>query len=648
MIRKSRTTQKVKREARKIIKKKKSDKVAKVSEVSGSQQNILQTGGLNGDPQSENEQLNKKFATQGEIIKDEIEDEDLGPIGIPEENPRDIRDYLWNYPGYLLKIFKALRPFSAILLFSLISFWLFNVLTSPDFISSFKAVRSGTFVEGTIGENVNTNPLFLAQNQADRDIRELVFQKFISIDKDANPVPEIAYEWGSDVVKTDTDAGTVEEITYTFKIKQNIYFSDGEKLDADDVIFTFDTAMKLARDYNKDTVGKALDGVTIEKVDDYTVKFTLSEKSATFYESVAIYIIPKHYYEIVSIKNLDISNLNETAIGSGPYKIVSYKYNVIKLESSEFYDPVPKINEIEYRLYPDYESLKVAYENNMLDAVSNVGGESHNMGGNYTHFSLTLFTRKKLIFLNNRLELFSDSALRKGLNYIVDKERLLDEIGIAGKPANGPIYEDSWAYNENVDYPVYDLDRADKEFTDAGFTKNAGTGFYQSEDGKILSMSISYLDNELNEAIVNELVVQFEEAGVLLNPVPQTYNQITRETIATRNFELLLYEVQTTVDPDQYNLWHSLKADFPNLNLAGFNFVKTDVELEKARKTTDRDEREKEYDLFQKFFVSESPVVFLYYAHFDYFLSDDVVVPDFDGIIYPEDRFNNISEWEIR
>jgi len=592
------------------------------------------------------EQLSTSTNARSSNIKEV--DDDFGPLGIVEEKPETLRDYFWNYPIYLVKLYNTLRPFSAIIIFGLICFWLFNFFISVEFIDSLKATEDNIFVEGSIGENVNINPIFLPQAQADRDIRELVFQKFVGIDKDGNPIAEIASKWETDTATTETDAGTEEKIYYTFYIDKNIRFSDGEKLTADDVIYTFQTGMDLARNYSKDTIGKALDNVSIEKVDDYTVKFTLDEQSATFFESVSVYIVPKHYYSDVAISNLDITELNNTAIGSGPYRIVNYKYNVITLEASEYFDPTPKIKQIEYRLYPDFESLRVAYENNMLDAVSNIGGESHSLGGNFTHYSLTLFTRKKLIFINNRLDQFQDVSLRRALSYIVNKENLLENTNIAGDPAYGPIYEGSWAYNESANYIDYDLDKAKTEFSNAEYTKNTENGFYQTSDGKILTVELTYLDNELNQAIAEELERQFADAGVILKLNPQDYDQITKETIATRNFELLLYEVETTIDPDQYNLWHSLKADYPNLNLAGFDYVRTDVELEKARKTTDQDVRKEEYKLFQKYFSSESPVIFLYYAHFDYFLSKDITVPEFDGIIYPEDRYNEISEWSTR
>ena len=79
-----------------------------------------------------------------------------------------------------------------------------------------------------------------------------------------------------------------------------------------------------------------------------------------------------------------------------------------------------------------------------------------------------------------------------------------------------------------------------------------------------------------------------KEEGVVLKLEKLNYNQITQEIIATRDFEVLLYEVETTIDPDQYNLWHSLKSNYPDLNISGYSYERVDILLEDARKTKDR------------------------------------------------------------
>jgi peptide/nickel transport system substrate-binding protein len=497
-----------------------------------------------------------------------------------------------------------------------------------------------TFVEGTIGKVVNLNPIFLTQNQVDKDIRHLVFQRFIELDDKGNPLPSIATSWEIDDTSTQ----------YTFHLNNNIKFSDGYPLTANDVKYTFDTAIYLADKYDADTIGKSISGVSIEVIDDYTIKFTLNEENATFYEAVSVLILPQHYYGKVASEQIEYSNASKFPIGSGPYVLQNQTDTFLTLVKSEYFNPTPKIAQIEYRLYADFASLKVAFQNNTLDAVSNVGAfdtEISSLSNSFADISKPLEIRKKMIYLNNRNSLLSNASVRRGLAYSTDRNRLINNADISGSAIKGPYNEDSWVFNTDIEYPDFKPEKALKEFLDAGYSKNKDNGYYESSDGKILALTISYLDTELNQRIVTELTKQWEEQGVILKASALTYDQIIKETISTRNFELLLYEVETTIDPDQYNLWHSLKIDYPNLNLAGYKYNRSDILLERARKTNKIEDRTSDYKQFAKYLMNDSPVIFLYQPEYHYFVSKKIKNIVLQNFIYPADRYDNIYEWEI-
>jgi len=88
----------------------------------------------------------------------------------------------------------------------------------------------------------------------------------------------------------------------------------------------------------------------------------------------------------------------------------------------------------------------------------------------------------------------------------------------------------------------------------------------------------------------------FEKEGLVLNLEPLSYKQLTQEIVATRDFELLMYEVETTIDPDQYNLWHSLKTNYPDLNLSGYTYERVDILLEEGRTELNVKTRKEKFD----------------------------------------------------
>ena len=559
---------------------------------------------------------------------------------IPKEKKRGLRDIWWKYPPFIKKIVKNTRPLSYILLFASLSVVVCFYLTDPIFLSVIKQQDNDTFVEGSIGAISSFNPIFLTQNAIDKSIHELVFEKFVEIDKEGNPQEGIASNW--DV--------SDDFLTYTFDIEGGHFWQDGESLTIDDVVFTFESAIKLADKYGEDSVGVSLVDVEVTKVDSDTIKFVLQDTNATFFEAVSVYILPKHRLEDVDLDDLQFDVFTKYPLGSGPYKVIKTEPNIVMLESSEYYQSNVSIKEITYRIYDDLESLEVAFRNGELDAVSGIdsGGMdflTEYLG--YERLETSIDQRTKMIFFNTRRDSLNDVRIRQALSYLTNKEELLEISGIPGISASGVLPSSSWAFNSEAEQYLYSSEEAQELLEDSGYTKNEKTGYFEGEDNKVLSFTLSYLDNESNNRLVNSLKGLWEKEGIILNLEPLTYAQITQEVISTRNFEMLLYEVETTIDPDQYNLWHSLKVDYPDLNLSGYEYERVDILLEEARIELDRDVREEDYDLFQKYLMDDSPSLFLYHPMYVYVVSEDLRGPELKNISFPEERFQNISSWEF-
>ncbi len=149
----------------------------------------------------------------------------------------------------------------------------------------------------------------------------------------------------------------------------------------------------------------------------------------------------------------------------------------------------------------------------------------------------------------------------------------------------------------------------------------------------------------MNERLANSLKELWRQEGIVLNLEPLSYKQITQEIVATRDFELLMFEVETTVDPDQYNLWHSLKSNYPDLNISGYSYERVDILLEDARRSTKLDIRKKNYSLFQRYLTQDSPAMFLYHPNYTYVVKDSVEISDISNIYYPYQRFDDIEYW---
>ena len=123
-------------------------------------------------------------------------------------------------------------------------------------------------------------------------------------------------------------------LTWTFRLREGVKFTDGEALTASDVVFTFETAK---------TSQSSLDLTFLEKVeapDDRTVVFTMSKPTSTFLNTVAtVGIVPEHAYG---------PGYGDAPIGSGPFKFVQWnKQEQLILEANEdYYGTVPAMKKV--------------------------------------------------------------------------------------------------------------------------------------------------------------------------------------------------------------------------------------------------------------------------------------------------------------
>jgi len=555
------------------------------------------------------------------------------------KNRQSFREWLWNYPSNLSNFFQKTSPISFILVFMLLGGSLFFFFRSNIFANAISNEKNDVFVEGNIGAISSFNPLFATQNPVDSDIQALVFEKFVNISNDGKPQDGIAIDW---IVSSDGK-------TYDFVISLDHTWQDGQPLTMEDILFTFDISKELSSKLGYDTVGTALTDVKVNMISDDKLRFTLPESNATFFEAISVYIVPAHKFEEMQLADIPFSSFAKYPIGSGPYEVYRSEPNVVYLKASNYFWVNPKIETFIYRLYSDYENLEAAFRNGILDAMGGVNGNDMSYIEEYSGYSskeVTLNSRLRMIFFNTRKEKLQSKEIRQALNYLTNKEKLLEMSNISGVLANGPISSISWAYDtKEVSVYAFNQEKANKILNNLGYSKNEETGYYEKEDKKILSFTLSYYDNSLNERLANSLKELWKAEGIVLNLEPLSYKQITQEIVATRDFELLMFEVETTVDPDQYNLWHSLKSNYPDLNISGYSYERVDILLEDARRSTKLETREKNYSLFQRYLTQDSPAIFLYHPNYTYVVKDTVQISDISSIYYPYQRFDNVEYW---
>lgn len=210
-------------------------------------------------------------------------------------------------------LIRSLSPFER-LLFAILTF---ATLTSGFIllyrINSLFLVEipssGGEIIEGVVGSPRFINPL-LALSDVDRDLSALLYVGLMRPSSDGVLKPALAsgYSVSDDGLK------------YRFFLRDDNVFSDGSPLTADDVVFTIKA---IQNQTFKSPRYPNWEGVEVEKINDYTVEFTLPQAYAPFLENTTVGILPKHIWEKATPEEFPLSNYNIEPIGAGPYKVSS-------------------------------------------------------------------------------------------------------------------------------------------------------------------------------------------------------------------------------------------------------------------------------------------------------------------------------------
>lgn len=520
----------------------------------------------------------------------------------------------------------------------------------------------GNISEGIVGTPRFINPV-LATTPADQDLTTLVYSGLMRKTQSGDLIPDLAekYEISKD------------GLSYTFTLKDNIYFHDGEPVTVDDIVFTVNTI--------KDSIIKSphkatWDGVNVAKIDEKTVQFNLRQPYASFLENTTLGIMPAALWSGTPV---ELNTVNTNPIGSGPYMITnvskkssglidSYELTAFK----KFVLGKPYIQNIHLHFYENEEDMVKAFENkevNQISSITPTAAETLKAKG-YRIESTILPRVFGLFFNQNTNPLFIDKSIIRAIDQAIDKDRIVREVlGGYGVGIDNPIPPNMIQYQTlDTANPLSRdeiLQKVEKSLADDGWKKNAdGILEKTSQEKKTTKNSkgktvttlgkktTSLLEFSISTSDAPELVraatlikEDLAKVGIRVNIETLEIGSLNQDVIRPRQYDALLFGEIINNESDLYAFWHSSQRKDPGLNVALYANANVDKILEDAYVTTDREARTKKYLQFESEIKKDMPAVFLYAPNFIYAVSPHLLGLQMDTIAFPSDRFLNAHQW---
>jgi peptide/nickel transport system substrate-binding protein len=477
------------------------------------------------------------------------------------------------------------------------------------------------------------NPVFSFSFQ-EVNISELLYLSLVQYEwndssGDVNSEPMAAKSW---VWNNDSSSVTVN-------LRDDINWSDGIKLTTEDVIFSFDvysdpdiqsrlfgSFSKLFLETNQHIdLNKSFSSVNPYKL---VINFRPGSNPGIF--DFDIPILPKHVYANLDRKKFAQLEKGIKSVTSGPFNL--YKWNtgqsiILRANEKSFLHKPGTVNELVFKIIPDYNSRVVQIKDGEIDFMDNVKpdqladlksmkniitapvkGRQYDYAA-WNNIDPVSFSGKK----GKPNELFANSNIRTALSYIINKKEILSGfLGNNGDLASGPvapIFKD--AFNKDLKPREYDPAKAKELFKREGWNDSDNDGIME-KNGKKFSFTLNYPGgNPLREFAATIIKNDFKAVGIEVKTEPLEPGVYFEKMLTSKlNAWLGGWSVPIPLDLKPY--WFS-DLSVAQLNVVGYKNPEVDQLLEKIEKTKYPTDKNALYLKLQEILYADSPVTFLYW-----------------------------------
>ena len=466
-------------------------------------------------------------------------------------------------------------------------------------------------------------------------INRVIFEGLTKPGKDLAPAPDLATSWTI----------APDGLSWTFKLRDGVKWSDGKPFSADDVAFTFnDIVLKKELGAQNAASYAAVKSVTV--VDPTTVRFDLSRKFAALASFLAYNsgIVPKH---VLSADPLKTTSFNKgTPVSTGPFKVEKYTsgQSVSLVRNDSYFGPKPYLDKVVFTVVPDPNTqiaqalsgdltIMILDNKAAVDRVKNASG-------------LTVVSRPLVQYywlaLNQTDSRFTDVRVRQAFVHAIDRKAIIKSVELGyGQVANSPITPALKAYFDpslSEKYP-YDPPKAKELLASAGWTPGAN-GVLQ-KDGKPFQFTMDVGQRGVLEP-VNALIQQdLKKVGVIADLNTMEWNAYIQKDVVRRDYTATVNWWTYPSDPDVFPYYHSSAAG-KGFNIPGYQDPKLDDLLVQGQSASDLEQRKAVYKQLQAYTSETLPYLFLWYPQ-----EIDVLSSSLQGV--PElglrDAVQYIGEW---
>jgi peptide/nickel transport system substrate-binding protein len=501
-------------------------------------------------------------------------------------------------------------------------------------IENEKPSAGGTLVLGSV-EPRELNPLSV-NSMSFLDVSNLIFEQLAEYDSTFKLVPVIAQSWEF------VDGSSQGLIT----LKNNIYWSDGEKITSADVIFSLDTIKGAQNSAYKE---KLLHVYSYQAVNENTIKIVFDQAFAEAFDVLTIPIIPEHVFK---------NNQQGVPVTSGPYKIASYtklkqlelipNEKWIRLGSVKEKGTNPYIEKIDIQFINDLDAFSTAFQAKELDVLhtQSYDWEKYSELKDVKTYKYTSLYYDFIGFNFNN-SIFQDKAVRRAAMAAINRRGIIDKYLLGNAVLTDvPINPSSWLYDGKEVNSAFRKIDAQNLLKDAGFEDTNNDKVLERKYDDITQTLrftlITNSENEFRQKAAQDIKKNLEDVGFAVDIKVMSFEEM-KTAIATKKFDAVLTGYNLSPGQDLSFAFHSTQIP-SGKNFMSYSNLNMDNWLQQAYASTDESVRKEMYEEIQQIFRDEVPCISLFFRESAIVVRDKV-----KGEITPDtvDPYRNIQNWFI-
>ena len=471
-----------------------------------------------------------------------------------------------------------------------------------------------TFTVGQL-QNVDSLNVTVGVLVIDYEIWNLIWPSLTNMAaKDFSAEPAMAESWTS----------SADKLTWTYKMRSGMKWSDGEPMTADDVKYTIDRANE--EQWNSHVSITA--NLTAKVVDANTLEVTTSVPDPRL-PALGAYIIPKHVYEKVSADDMPTYAADDK-IGGGPFMVGEVQKDFTRLvRNPNWYGKKPAMDEVIFRFYADANAEFQALKSGEIDALDGVPEQSYAsiensdtiaaIAGNQGGFSELSMNSGCSSAPGDGHPALKDKLVRQAINYAIDRDLLVEKTLVGhGTPGTAivPSADPSW----DLKVPEgklfkYDPAKAKSLLDQAGWKDTNGDGT-RDKDGQ--ELKLRFFDRTEGDGGKNTdfLTGWLKDVGIATEVTSMDDDALTT-VIGQNQFDIFTWGWVPFVDPDAELSYFTTSQATTDTEAPGYNDAnwcndEYDKLYEQQHVELDATKRHDEVQKMLEIMYDEAPYAVLY------------------------------------